>query len=45
MAAHLENREESAENIFDEKAREIHENLSKSVENEIVLANDLPYSA
>ena len=36
-----EMREKSGKNVFDEKVRGIHENLSKSGKNEIVLANDL----
>ena len=42
MVTHLENREISGKNIFDEAVREIHEKLSKSGKirgNEIVFAN------
>ena len=44
VGTHLENREireKSGGNIFVGKVREIHENLSKSGKNEIVLTNDL----
>ena len=45
VVAHLENRKESGKNISDEKIRvkvgQIHQKLSKSGKNEIVLANVL----